>query len=185
MHMELVIAGMGGQGALTAGEVIATAVTRHGKAVTNTPVYTPEVRGGTSNALVVVSDDPIGSMMVDEPTHVVFLCDFSVARIMPCLRPGAKVVYNSTLVDAESLRPTVDALVVGIPATTIASELGDVRCTNVVALGALAAVEPELPIAWLTEAVESLLGKRKQHLVEPNVRALEAGMQAVRVLTPT
>jgi len=173
MHLEIAIAGMGGQGALTAGQLVAAAGMMRGKHVTNTPSYTPEVRGGTSNAFVVVSDRPIGSMMVTEPTTVVFLCDLSIERILPTLQPGAKVVFNSTLVADDLKAP--GATVLGVPATAWAEELGDVRCANMVALGALTTIEPDLPLEWLMDAVPAMLGAKRAGLVDLNVRALKRG----------
>jgi len=176
MHLEIAIAGMGGQGALTAGQLVAVAGMLQGKHVTNTPSYTPEVRGGTSNAFVVVSDRPIGCMMVTEPTTVVFLCDLSIDRIVPTLRPNARVVYNSTLV-AEGVRAP-GASVLGVPATALAEELGDVRCANMAALGALTTIEPELPLEWLVQAVPVMLSGKRAGLVELNITALRRGALA-------
>lgn len=176
MHLELVIAGMGGQGALTAGQLVAIAGMAHGMFVTNTPIYAPEVRGGSSNALVVVSDEPVGSMMVAEPNAAIFLCDLDVERLIPTVVPGGRVVFNASLVRPDLVRHNGPA--VGVPATAIAAQVGDVRATNMVALGALTAIEPDLPIEWLTGAVPTMLGDRRQSLVDLNTRALEAGREA-------
>jgi len=178
VHLEVTIAAAGGQGALTIGQLIAVAGIRHGKHVTNTPIYSPEVRGGSSNALVVVSDDPIGSMMADEPTDAIFLCDLSVERILPLVRKGGSVVYNSSLV-AEDLvrRHTPEGVtVVGVPATAAAEELGEARAANMIALGALTAIEPQLPMQWLTDAMPDLLGERRAKFAPANIAALEKGV---------
>ncbi len=179
MHLEITIAAAGGQGALTVGQLIALTGIRHGKHVTNTPIYSPEVRGGSSNALVVVSDDPIGSMMADEPSDAIFLCDLSVERILPLVQPGGKVVYNTTLV-AEDLiaRHTPDGVtVIGVPATRAAEDLGEVRAANMIALGALTAIEPQLPMEWLIEAMPDLLGERRAKFAPANIAALEKGVE--------
>ncbi len=126
MHLEIVIGGIGGQGALTAGQLLAVAGMKNGKWVTNTPVYSPEVRGGSSNALVVISDQPVGSMMVSRADAAIFLAHQSVGRLLPSLKPGARVVYNSTLVQADSRR-LHDVEHVSLPCTDLATEVGG-RC---------------------------------------------------------
>jgi 2-oxoglutarate ferredoxin oxidoreductase subunit gamma len=180
MHLELAIAGLGGQGALTAGQLIGAAGMQHGKHVTNTPIYSPEVRGGSSNALVVVSDEPIGSMMVAEPNAAIFLCDLSVERLVPTLQPGSLVVANSTLVAPGPLEARTDLRLVSIPATQMAGDLGEPRVANMVAAGALSALCPDIPLAWLLEALPALLGQRKARYLDLNRTALEQGAEAAR-----
>jgi 2-oxoglutarate ferredoxin oxidoreductase subunit gamma len=179
MHLELAIAGLGGQGALTAGQLIAVAGMSHGKHVSNTPIYTPEVRGGSSNALVVVSDNPVGSMMVAEPNAVIFLCDLSIPRILPTIEPGAAVVVNTTLVAPELVKERAgDCRLAMLPVTDMAAELGDARIANMVAAGALSALDPDLPLEWLMEAMPGLLGERRMRFLDLNRAALEAGAKA-------
>jgi len=179
MHLEIVIGGMGGQGALTAGQLLAVAGMKNGKWVTNTPVYSPEVRGGSSNALVVISDQPVGSMMVSRADAAIFLAHQSVGRLLPSLKPGARVVYNSTLVQADSRR-LHDVEHVSLPCTDLATEVGDVRAANMVALGALTALEPDLPLDWLCGALPEMLGASKARFVDLNRRALEKGAEEAR-----
>jgi 2-oxoglutarate ferredoxin oxidoreductase subunit gamma len=179
MHLEIVIGGIGGQGALTAGQLLAVAGMQQDKWVTNTPIYSPEVRGGSSNALVVMSDRPVGSMMVTQSDVGVFLAHQSVPRLLPTLKPGARVVYNSTLVPADSRR-LHDVAHVAIPATDLATEVGDVRGANMVALGALTELEEELPLEWLVEALPDMLGPRKMRFLDVNKAALHRGAEAAR-----
>lgn len=177
MHLEIAIGGIGGQGALTAGQLLAVAGMKQGKWVTNTPVYSPEVRGGSSNALVVVSDDPVGAMMVTQADVAVFLAHQSLARLLPCLKPGARVVYNSTLIQADS-RKLHDVVQVSIPCTDLATEVGDVRCANMVALGAMTELEPQIPLEWLIDALPDMLGSGKIRFLAVNEQALRRGAQA-------
>lgn len=180
MRLELVIAGSGGQGALTAGQLIAVAGVRHGKHVTNTPIYTPEVRGGSSNALVVVSEEPIGSMMVAEPNAGILLSDLSTERLLPTFTEGAAVVVNTTLVPANALASRPDLRATYIRATDVAAEIGDPRVGNMVAAGALAALCEDVPLEWLFDALPELLGERRMRFLELNRSALEAGAKAAR-----
>lgn len=174
MHLEIVIGGVGGQGALTAGQLLATAGMQQGKWVTNTPIYSPEVRGGSSNALVVLSDEPVGSMMVTRADAAIFLAHQSVNRLLPSVKPGARVVYNSTLVQADSRR-VHDVQHVSIPCTDLATDVGDVRAANMVALGALTALEAQLPLEWLLSALPAMLGSGRARFLELNHDALQRG----------
>lgn len=180
MHLELAIAGLGGQGALTGGQLIGAAGMQHGKHVTNTPIYSPEVRGGSSNALVVVSDEPIGSMMVSEPNAAIFLCDLSVERILPTLQLGSLVVANTTLVDPTPLEARTDLRLVCLPATQMAGDLGEPRVANMVAAGAFSAFCDDIPLEWLLAALPALLGERKARFLDLNRTALEQGAEVAR-----
>ncbi len=180
MHLELAIAGVGGQGALTVGQLIGVAGISHGKNVTNTPIYSPEVRGGSSNALVVVSDDPVGSMMVAEPYAAIFLCDLSVERILPTLTEGASVVVNTTLAATGPFSARGDLRLAALPASDIAQELGDVRVANMVTAGALSVVYPDLPFGWLIDALPGLLGQKRARFLDLNRAALERGAELAR-----
>ena len=175
MHLEIVIAALGGQGALTAGELLAIAGMQHGLNVTNTPVYSPEVRGGSSNAFVVLSTKPIGSMMANTPNQGIFLCRQGLERVAATLVDGARAVYNSTLIPPALMR-TEGLETVAIPATELAEDVvGDVRTANMVALGAFTVLEPSVPLEWLIEALPTLLGARRMGFLDVNVAALRCG----------
>ncbi|NLG84891.1 MAG: 2-oxoacid:ferredoxin oxidoreductase subunit gamma [Firmicutes bacterium] len=173
MVHEMIFAGFGGQGVMLMGQLVAYAAMSQGKHVSWFPSYGPEMRGGTANCAVVVSDEPVGSPVVDEPTALVTMNKPSFLKFLPSLQPGGVLVYNSSLVDLVPDR--TDVVVLAVPATEIANELGEVRVANMVALGALlartAVVEPEEVLRVLAKT----LPKHRQDLLPLNRLALERG----------
>jgi 2-oxoglutarate ferredoxin oxidoreductase subunit gamma len=178
MKIELVIHGLGGQGALTAGALLIEAGLRSGLHVALTPYYTPEVRGGESDAFVVLASDPIGSVLPAAWDVVVLLADKAAPRFVGQAREGSLVLYNSTLVR----RPTVQAgvTVVGIAASEIADKLGSTKVANMVLLGALCAHWKAVSVDALKDAVRGALTGLKAKLIAMNEAAIDAGAQALR-----
>jgi len=134
---ELVIAGFGGQGALSMGQLVAYAAMTEGKEVSWMPSYGPEMRGGTANCTVIISDEEIGSPLVQYSSAVVAMNLPSLDKYEYELKPGGVLVLNQSMVSREPVRK--DVLVVRVPGNEIAEELGDRRMTNMVLLGALLA----------------------------------------------
>lgn len=162
---EIVIAGFGGQGVLFLGEVLAQAALSEGREVTWLPAYGPEQRGGTAYCTVVISDEPIGSPVVADPTVVIAMNRPSLDRFEPAVRPGGLIVCDSTLVGRVPDRSDVE--VVAVPATAIAAELGAARAANVVLLGATLAARPIVPAKSVRAALDEMV-------VDPQVKARNA-----------
>ena len=175
MQQAIVISGFGGQGTLFAGMVLAYAGMDQGKHVTWIPSYGPEMRGGTANATVIVSDEEIGSPVVRYPDAAVVLNNPSMEKYESLIKAGGVLVANSSLVSAPSHRP--DITYVPVPASDIATQLGDVRMANMVALGALAEATKILPVEAIRQALQDHLPERKRYLLEPNQRAVQEGAQ--------
>ncbi len=159
---EIVIAGFGGQGVLFFGEVLAHAALHDGLHVTWLPAYGPEQRGGTANCTVVISDEPIASPVVADPTTLIAMNRPSLDRFEAAVRPGGLIVCDSTLVERAASRSDVQTLLV--PATAIANDLGSTRTANVVLLGAFLATSPILS----PESVRAALAEKSK---DPGVRA--------------
>jgi 2-oxoglutarate ferredoxin oxidoreductase subunit gamma len=176
MQTEIVIAGFGGQGVLFAGQVLAYAGMDSGKMVTWIPSYGPEMRGGTANCTVIISDEEIGSPLVLNPSAVIVLNLPSAEKYEPLVARGGVLIGNSSLIN----RPFERQDIVGIqlPANEIAEEIGDRRLMNMVTVGALLAVLPVLPVETIIQALENHLPERHKKLLPSNVRALEAGAKA-------
>ena len=170
---EMIFAGFGGQGVMLMGQLVAYAAMNEGRHVSWFPSYGPEMRGGTANCAVVVSDEPVGSPVVSEPTALVAMNKPSLARFRPGVRPGGVVIYNSTLIDEAPRRD--DVAMVAVPATEIAGELGEVRAANMVALGALLARTSVVDPADVLAALAKALPRRRQDLLPLNRAALERG----------
>ena len=181
MQLEIVISGFGGQGALFAGQLLAYAGMENGKYVTWIPSYGPEMRGGTANCTVVVSDEPIGSPLVNHPAAVIALNLPSVDKYEGLIKPGGLLIYNSSLVERPVYR--TDMRVISVPANDISHEetsaltgdSGDPRLANVVMLGALVQATGILPLAAIEAALEAHLPQRHMRWLEPNKIALRRG----------
>lgn len=184
MQTEIIIAGFGGQGVLFAGQVLALAAVRSGREVTWFPSYGPEMRGGTANCTVIISDEEIGAPFVLNPKAVLALNLPSLDKFEALIQPQGVLVTNSALIDREVERSDID--LVEIPATDIAEDLGDKQLANIVMVGALLERLPVLSHAELAEALKAYLGKKKAHRLAENLKALKAGadfaaQKAVRI----
>ncbi|HRX03285.1 MAG TPA: 2-oxoacid:acceptor oxidoreductase family protein [Anaerolineae bacterium] len=181
MQLEIVISGFGGQGALFAGQLLAYAGMDNDKHVTWIPSYGPEMRGGTANCTVVVSDDPIGSPLVRQPAAVIALNLPSVDKYEGLVKPGGLLIYNSSLVERPVYRS--DLRVIAVPANDISQEetsevtgdAGDPRLANVVMLGALVQATDVLPLEAIEAALAAHLPQRHMRWLEPNRIALRRG----------
>lgn len=175
MQTEVIISGFGGQGTLYAGQVLAYAAMDEGKQVTWIPSYGPEMRGGTANCTVVVSDEEIGSPTVKHPKAVLALNLPSLDKYENMIAPGGCLVVNESMVNRKPTR--TDIRVVMLPANEIAREIGNERATNMVMLGALLANMDILPIKALEKALKNHTAQRLQKFVEMNIQALRRGAE--------
>ena len=146
-----------------------------GRQVTWIPSYGPEMRGGTANCTVIVSDELIGAPIVARPDIAVVLNQPSFDKYEGLVQPDGLLVVNSSIVGARSARTDIEA--VYVPANDVAAELGTVKMLNVAALGALLARRPLLPPAAVEQAIRQHLPADKVHLVESNLRVLQRGFQ--------
>ena len=173
MHEEVIISGFGGQGALFAGQLLTYAGLDEGRMVSWIPSYGPEMRGGTAHCIVIISDEPIGSPIIRNPTSCIVLNPASMEKYEPLVKPGGTLVVNTSLVRAKSHRE--DIRVVEVPANDLADELGSVKMANVVLLGALLAANPIVKIDSLKKALDEHVPEQRRHVIEPNKRALDRG----------
>jgi 2-oxoisovalerate ferredoxin oxidoreductase beta subunit len=167
------IAGFGGQGVVLLGTILAHAGMLARRQVSSYPSYGPEMRGGTAHCNVTISDDEIGSPLVQNPTLLVALNGPSLERFAPDVVSGGTIFYNSSMVRAAPARSDVTAF--AVPANQIAERLGNPKVANMVVLGALlahgCAVSKEAVLAALPRVVKS------KELIELNRKALDAGME--------
>lgn len=178
MHEEVIFAGFGGQGVLFAGQLLSYAAMAEEKHVTWIPSYGPEMRGGTANCTVVVSDRAIGSPMAPYPSIVVAFNNPSVTKYLDVIKPGGLMVVNSSIVTTSAQRP--DIAIVPVPATEMAKKLGEVRLTNMILSGAMLAVRPVVSLETLIETISAKLPARKKHLLQVNIEAIKAGAAVAR-----
>ncbi len=173
MQTEIIISGFGGQGTLFAGQLLSYAGMDEGKHVTWIPSYGPEMRGGTANCTVVISDDEIGSPMVKFPKAVLAMNLPSLDKYEPLVAPGGYLVVNESMVNRNPERTDIHSIV--LPANAIAMELGNERAANMVMLGALLANTDFLSLEALERALQAHSPARMQKFVETNIKAMERG----------
>ena len=173
MQNETIIAGFGGQGILFTGKVLAYAGLEDGRDVTWLPSYGPEMRGGTANCTVVISDEEIGSAQVMNPRAAIVMNQPSLDKYEALVAPGGYLVVNTSMVNRKASR--TDISVIEIPGTELSEELGDKRLANIVMLGGLAAKADFLNLKSIEKGIEKSLSKDKKNLLNMNIKALQKG----------
>lgn len=174
---EVTFAGFGGQGILTAGQLLAYAGIHEGKQVVWIPSYGPEMRGGTAYCTVVVSDSRIGSPIINTPLGLVAFNRPSLEKFSTRVRPGGTIIVNSSLIDITSNRNDVAEILV--PANDIALKAGNVKTVNMIMLGAFVGATEIVAYNSLIDLVQEKMGKKKD-LLEMNLRVVEEGYQFAR-----
>ena len=172
MERSLLVAGFGGQGVMTIGQMVGLAAAYSGKNATYFPSYGPEQRGGTANCTVVISDDEIGSPIVQQADIVIVMNEPSLVKFEGSVKPGGTLLVNSTLVESKAGRS--DISVKYIPASEIADRIGASKAANMVMLGACMKVLPLVPMEQLEDALKTKA--RTPEKYELNKRALQEGM---------
>lgn len=177
MLEEIIIAGFGGQGVMSMGQLLAYAGMMEGKNVSWLPSYGPEQRGGTANCAVVLSDEPIGSPVVSRPSTAIVLNNPSFEKFEPHIREGGLLILNSSLVTRVTSR--ADMKVIEVKATHLANEMGNSQVANMILLGAYLANNPFITIQSVMKSLNKVLSPNKNHLIELNKKALEKGTSLV------
>lgn len=173
--LNILLAGFGGQGVLFAGKLIAQAGLIEGRELSWLPSYGPEMRGGTANCSVCLSDEPIGSPLVTEPDVLVAMNQPSLDKFVGDVAPGGMVIVDSTMVANVPERQGVT--VFRVPATKLAEEAGLKGLGNVVLVGKLLKEIGFCGVEALDQAIVKSVPAKREHLVELNRRALEIGME--------
>ena len=172
---SIIISGFGGQGTLFAGQVLAYASMDMGLEVTWIPSYGPEMRGGTANCTVIVSQKPIGSPLVRIPDVVLALNLPSVDKYESIVPDGGILIANSSLMNRELERKNINSLL--IPANQLAEELGLSRMANMIMVGAMIALKPILPLESVKKALEDHIPERHQKTLPKNFKAMDQGFE--------
>ncbi len=175
---RIILAGFGGQGILFLGKVLAEIGMKSGKNVSWIPSYGPEMRGGTANCTVILSEYPIASPMVSVPDTVIAMNRPSVAKFNLRIKAGGMLMYNSSLIERQEFRD--DIRLVEIPASEIADELGNPRVANIVMAGAYAKFSKLLVYETMVKILPTLIPASKKDFLEINLAALEKGFNYVK-----
>ena len=177
MEKNFIIAGFGGQGVLLAGTILANSFMLAGKNVTWYPCYGAEMRGGTVNCEIVVSDNEVSSVHKKDTDYALVLNQQSFDKFVARIKSGGTVIANSTLV--ADTRPRNDINYVFAPMGDLANELGTSKVTNMVALGVLSSAIDVVDKEYLALGFEKVMGEKKKDLVPLNKTALETGYKAL------
>jgi len=178
-YKDVIIAGFGGQGILLGGKLLAWAGMLEGRRVTWFPSYGAEIRGGTANCTVVISDEEIGSPVVDMPETLIALNQASADRFSGRVVRGGCILLNSSLIKKDVKRPGVK--VYKVPANDIAEKLGDLRIANMVMLGAYLKASGALDLSSVCKALEDVISARHRSAIPLNKAALERGYSLVSI----
>ena len=179
MKEQCIFAGFGGQGMLLIGKFLAEAGMETGKQVSWLPSYGPEMRGGTANCSVVVSDRPVASPLINVADTVLAMNKPSLLKFEGSVKAGGLLLINSSIIDIKTSRTDVDA--VYVPCNEIAESIGNLKGPNVVFLGAYIAKRPDvISEDAIINAMRIELGEKKAKFLDGNIKALQAGMAYVK-----
>lgn len=178
MLEQIIVAGFGGQGILLLGKILAEAALMESYQVTWLPSYGAEMRGGASNCHICISDQWIGSPLITEATAVMALDQRAIQKYENVLMKDGLLLLNSSIIQKKPQRNDIQVL--EIPATTIATKLGDARYTNMVMLGAYLACKPILKLQTIEERLKEIFANKGSNIVSINLQAMEAGAIAIK-----
>lgn len=174
MTTEIILAGFGGQGVLFAGKILAYGGLMDEKEVSWLPSYGPEMRGGTANCSVCISDEPIGSPLIIEPSDLIAMNTPSFLKFIDLVVPGGKAFVDSTMIDVKTERTDIDVFY--IPATQLATDNGLNGMANIILLGKLLKETGVISFETIHKAMEKVVPPKKAHLIEANMKAVKLGM---------
>ncbi len=170
MYEEIIISGSGGQGIMFLGNLIAQCALTAGKFTTFYPSYGAEMRGGTASCSVIISDEEIGSPVINDPTILIILNEQSYKKFSPKLKKGGMLIFNSSLISG------ADKAGIPVPATETAAALGDVRAANLVMMGKFTSEAKMFSCETVSGAIRAAFSSKK-NLVELNLNAFLKGTQ--------
>lgn len=176
---KIIMAGFGGQGVMSMGQLLTYAGMIEEKQVSWLPAYGPEMRGGTANCSVIVSDSMVGSPIITKDATCAIVMNLpSMLKFENNLVPGGKLLINSSLVDREPSRSDIE--VHKVAANEIAAKVGNPKVANMVMLGAYLALTGVVSTESVVETLKKVYGAGKEHFIPLNQKALEEGAEAIR-----
>jgi 2-oxoglutarate ferredoxin oxidoreductase subunit gamma len=180
MTEEIIIAGFGGQGVLTMGQILCYAGVIEDKEVSWMPSYGPEMRGGTANCMVIVSDTAISSPILTKFDTVIALNQPSLDKFESAVKPGGLLIYEASTILKPPSRTDVD--VVPIEAAIEATKLNNTKVMNMIILGSFLKKKPILGLDSVIEGLKKVLPERYHNLIPLNREAMEKGMELAEAL---
>jgi len=173
-HEEIIIAGFGGQGILSAGRILAYAGMLEGRNVSWLPSYGPEMRGGTANCNVIISEETVGSPILNNATTLIVMNGPSLDKFEDAVVSGGMIITDSSLINKKPSRDDVE--IFQIPATMLASDMGNLTFANIILLGKLIERTGIVSKESFLQALKHTLPEKKHYLIPEEIKALELGM---------
>ena len=178
MENKVICAGFGGQGVMSMGQLLAYAGMIEDKYVSWLPSYGPEMRGGTANCGVTVSDEEIGSPIITNDADIAIVMNLpSLIKFEKDVKPGGKIFVNSSLIEKKVERTDIE--VYYIDANKIAADIGNIKAANLVMLGAVLKSTPIVDIESILEAFKKVFGPSKEKFIPQNREALVKGAESI------
>lgn len=177
MEQRIIIAGSGGQGILFLGKVLAHVAMKENKEVTWFPSYGAEIRGGTANCMVVISDELIGSPIVKNVDYLIVLNEASYNKFIDRVTPGGCLIYDSSLIKNSQYRSGIN--IYPIEASKEASLIANPRLANMVLLGAFVKISKMLNIEKVLETIEEITSAKRREMIEINKNLILRGFSII------
>lgn len=178
LYEEIIFAGFGGQGVISAGKLLCIAAMREGKEVSHIPSYGAEMRGGTANCSVVIADSPVSSALVNNPTICIVLNEPSLDKFEQTIKAGGVLIYNSSIINRKPIRE--DITVYDVACNEISEKNGSIRAANMAAIGALLKVNPALAsLASMKDALDEGISKRNHKHNPVNLKVMEEAFNSI------
>ena len=177
MKEEIIIAGFGGQGVLSMGKILAYSGIMQGKEVTWMPSYGPEMRGGTANVTVILSDKKISSPILSKFDTAIILNQQSMDKFEDSVKPGGLLIYDPNGITHHPVRK--DITICSIAAVDISAELGNSKAYNMVVLGAFLNKKPIVNLENVIKGLKKSIPKRHHSLIPMNEQAIKTGMERI------
>ena len=180
MTEEIIIAGFGGQGVLSMGKILAYSGVMQDKEVSWMPSYGPEMRGGTANVSVIISDNRINSPIISQFDTAIILNQQSLDKFEAAVKPGGVLIYDPNGIIKHPQRKDIN--IYKIAATEKASELGIAKVFNMVVLGGFLKIKPIVDMDYVKKGLEKSLPERHHKLIPENLKAVETGKEIVETV---
>ena len=177
MTEEIIIAGFGGQGVLTMGQILCYSGVIEDKEVSWMPSYGPEMRGGTANCMVIISDTPISSPILTMFDTVIALNQPSLDKFEKAVKPGGLLIYEASTILKPPTRTDIE--IIAIEASNEATKLENTKVMNMIILGSFLRKKPIIELDNVIEGLKKVLPERYHDLIPLNKKAMEKGMELV------
>jgi 2-oxoglutarate ferredoxin oxidoreductase subunit gamma len=177
MTEEIIIAGFGGQGVLSMGKILAYSGIMQNQEVSWMPSYGPEMRGGTANVTVILSDERISSPYLKLFDTAIILNQQSMDKFESTIKPGGLLIYDPNGISHHPTRK--DIKIFQVEATKLAAEMGNKKIFNMIILGGFLKEKPIVKLENVIEGLKKSLSERYHHLIPLNVEAINKGMESI------